>query len=164
MELEEALKKLLRSYQRYYDVKTEDVEAPFAAQADFHSHEEHYFLLKRAVIDEIENNEFIYFALVKKLDAESFAMLDSSAWERGIKRVKPSAHHQSSDVSLVILAEKIEKPLFKEIKKTKHTVSYKKMLHGYSNYHLIAMELSSGKMAYNRLGFRMKKVLKAALQ
>lgn len=163
MELEDALKKLLRAYQRYYDLKTENVEPPFDAEAEFHSHEEHYFLLKRAVIDDIENNEIIYFATEKELDPEKFAMLDSKAWERGLKKANPSPHHQSTNVSLVIIAQKISDETFKMIRRAKHTVSYKGMLHGYSNYMLIALELSSGRIAHNRLGYGMKKILKAAV-
>lgn len=163
MELEEALKRLLRAYKRYYDLKTEAVELPFAAEAEFHSHEEHYFLIKRAVIDDIENNEIIYFATENELNLEKFDMLDRTAWERGLKKANPSPHHQSTDVSLVILAQKIDDEAVKKIRRTKHTVSYKRMLHGYSNYHLIALELSSGRIVYNRLGYGMKRILEAAL-
>lgn len=161
MELEEALTRVLRSYRRYYDLNTEHVEPPFTAEAEYHSHEEHYFLTKRAVIDEIENHEIVYFAVVLELNSENFAVLDRTAWERGIAKAKPSIHHQSTDVSLVILAERIEEDLFRRIKKTKHSVSYKRLLHGYSNYHLIAMELSSGRIVYNRLGYSMKRILKS---
>ena len=163
MELDEALKNLLRAYQKYYDLKTKDVEPPFEAEAEFHSHEEHYFLLKRAVIDDIENNEIIYFATEKEMGLEKFDMLDSTAWERGLKKANPSPHHQSTNVSLVILAQKIDDEALKRIRRTKHSVSYKGMLHGYSNYQLIAMELSSGRIVYNRLGHGIKRILEAAI-
>ena len=44
----EALERVLRSYQTYYNIKTEAVEPPFAAEAIFGSHNEQYFLIKKA--------------------------------------------------------------------------------------------------------------------
>ena len=35
----DVLSVLLKAYQGYYDVQTEDVEPPFAAEAAFHSHD-----------------------------------------------------------------------------------------------------------------------------
>ena len=159
MDLQEALAKLLRSYQQYYDVKSENVASPFAAEAEFHSHDKQYFLIKKVVIDEVENNEMVYFATVPYLNEENFHKMDTAAWNRGLSKANPSIHHQSSDVSLIILADRIDPALFPVIKKCKHTVSYKKLLHGYSNYHLIALELSTGKMVHNRLGHTLKKLL-----
>lgn len=161
MDLQDALAKLLRSYRQYYDVRTENVAAPFAAEAEFHSHEEHYFLIRRAVIDEVENNEIVYFAAVPSLKEESFREMDQAAWERGLAKATPSIHHQSSDVSLIILADQIDNGLFPIIKRCRHTLTYKRLLHGYSNYHLIALELSTGRIVHNRLGYTMKRLLRS---
>ena len=61
--LQEALDKLLPSFRRYYNVKTEDVAAPFVAEAVFQSHNEQYFLIKSARISEANSNEFAYFQI-----------------------------------------------------------------------------------------------------
>lgn len=158
------LEELIPSYRTYYDVKTEDVEAPFVAEAEFHSHEERFFLSRRAIIDEVENNEKVYFATIDTLTCEDFYKLDEEAWRRGTASVKPSEHHQSSDVSLIIIASSINIDAFKAIKKTKHTLSYKHCLHGYSNYHLIAVDLSSGTIVHNPLGYTMKKIVRSVLR
>lgn len=44
----EKLQKILKSYQRYYNVITENVPAPFTAYGEFLSHSEQYFLVKEA--------------------------------------------------------------------------------------------------------------------
>ena len=44
----EALEKVLLSFKRYYNIKQEDVTEPFAAEAEFRTHDEHYFLVKSA--------------------------------------------------------------------------------------------------------------------
>lgn len=164
METRDIMDKLLRSYETYYDVRAQKIEPPFVAEAEFHSHEEHFFLSRRAVIDEVENNEIVYFATADSLSIDAFLQLDEKAWERGIAKARPSEHHQSSDVSLIIIAGNIEKDAIVAIKKAKHSLSYKHCLHGYSNYHLIAADLSTGRIVYNRLGYTMKKLLKSVLR
>lgn len=56
----EALERILRSYQTYYNIKTEAVEPPFAAEAIFGSHNEQYFLIKKAKVADIDTNETVY--------------------------------------------------------------------------------------------------------
>ena len=68
MTLQETLDKILPSFQRYYDIIREDVPAPFSAVAEFHSHDEQYFLIKSARLSESDSHEYIYFATVETLD------------------------------------------------------------------------------------------------
>ena len=58
----EALEVLLKSYKRYYNVKTEEVVSPFSAEAAFHSHGEQYFLVKSARLSEADAHEYVFFA------------------------------------------------------------------------------------------------------
>ena len=62
MNTTEILEKLLRSYSVYYDIQRENVTEPFAAEANFHTHDEQYFLVRSATISEAESNEYVYFA------------------------------------------------------------------------------------------------------
>ena len=48
MTAKEALEKLLPSFVRYYNIKTEEVAEPFSAEAEFYTHDESYFLFKEA--------------------------------------------------------------------------------------------------------------------
>lgn len=155
----EALAKLLRSYERYYNIKTKEVEPPFAAEAVFHTHEDSYFLLKEARISSQESHEYVYFATESELDRARLDELDRAAWERGIAQVVPGPDHRSSDVTLVILADRIHPEAFQEIRSRKHYKSYQFRLQGWSSYRLIALELSTGKLAYNRLGESLKKLV-----
>lgn len=66
----EALERVLRSYQTYYNIKTEAVEPPFAAEAIFGSHNEQYFLIKKAKVADIDTNETVYFATEESLSKE----------------------------------------------------------------------------------------------
>ena len=68
MTVNELLDRLLRSFQVYYNVKREDVTPPFVAEAEFHTHDEQFFLVKSAVLAEAESREYIYFAKEFLLD------------------------------------------------------------------------------------------------
>ena len=157
---QEALTRLLRSYQRYYNIRTEAVEPPFAAEAIFGSHNEQYFLVKRAKVADIDTNETVYFVTEDTISKEQLLELDTIAWERGTADVQPSSHHQCSDVSLIILASHIDEDAFAQVRKCKHYQSYLWGLHGWSNYRLIALELSSGRIVHNRHGQILKKFVR----
>ncbi len=156
----EALEQLLRSYVRYYDVIREEAEPPFAAEARFHSHNEQYILVKSACISEADSHEYVYFATADSLDAASAQELDRIAWERGTAHVKPHSAHRNSDVTLVILAERIAPEAMAAIRKFRHYQSYRFGLQGWSNYRVIALEISSGTLVYNRLGRDLKKLFR----
>lgn len=159
MNVQEALDKLLPSFRRYYNVKTEDVAAPFVAEAVFQSHNEQYFLIKSARISEANSNEFAYFYTAESLNAEELKKLDQCAWERGTENVQPNYYHRSTDVALILIAERIDEEAKKLMKKLNHSKSYQFGLKGYSNYRLVALELSTGMVIHNRQGQNLKKLV-----
>lgn len=156
----EALERLLPSYIRYYDVFRENVEPPFAAEARFHSHGETYVLVKSARISEADSHEYVYFAVEQELTAARLEELDAAAWERGTGFVKPHSAHRNSDVTLIILAERISPEVMADVKKRKHYQSYRFGLQGWSSYRLVALETSSGTLACNRQGRDLKKLFR----
>ena len=154
----DALEKILPLFQVYYDIERENVLAPFDAEADFHSHDEQYFLLKSAKYTELDAYEHVYFAALDRLTLEKAQELDELAWEDGLRRAKPGPNHRSSDVTLILLADAVDEDAAAYVKKLKRSKSYKFLLHGFSNYHAIAIETSSGAMTCNRLGQHLKKL------
>lgn len=159
MTKEEKLESVLKSYTRFYNIKRDDVEPPFDAEAEFISHNEQYILVKAAKIAEIDSNEFVYFKLVDRLTEETLTELDKTAWERGLSKVNPGPGHRNSDVSLIIIADKIDEDAFKLARKLKHSKSYLFIFHGWSNYKLIAIDLSDNRTTFNRQGRTLKKII-----
>ena len=159
MTAREALPSLLKSFVRYYNIKDEGVEPPFAAEAEFHSHEEQFFLVKQAKLSESESKEFVFFGVSEHLTLDEAKMLDETAWARGISRVVPHDGHRNSDVVLVILADSVDAAAAAYLKKCKRYESYKRSLHGWSHYRVIVREMSTGKLTFNRMGRSLKKVL-----
>lgn len=165
MNVTEALDKILCSFTRYYNIKKGDeVEAPFSAEAEFQSHNEQFFLIKRAKVADIDSNEYVYFYAADEVDYDTLQNLDETAWNRGLAKVVPSYSHHNSDVTLVIVADKLSSEAKVAIPKIKHYKSYKHTLHGWSYYRLIALELSSGNLVYNRQGQSLKKLVSNILK
>ena len=160
MTAREALPKLLKSYYAYYNVFEENVTPPFAAEAEFHSHEEQFFLFKQAKLSESESKEFVFFAVTERLTLELLKQYDETAWNTGMSRVKPHDGHRNSDVVLFILADVIDEDAKKAIKKLKRYQSYRRTLHGWSHYRVIAQEMSTDKPVFNRMGRDLKKLLR----
>lgn len=163
MTREEMLKKMLRSFAAYYDINTETPAAPFAAEAVFHSHSDAYFLVKSAAIGEAESHEYIFFASVDQLDSSLLASLDQTAWDTGISRVKPHSSHRNTDVTLVVAASSVTEEAKAQIPRLKHYKNYRMSLHGFSHYHLIVADLSSGDLTCNRQGRSLKKLFNKIL-
>ena len=159
MKGDDALQKLLKSFERYYTIKSDGLEPPFSAEAEFHAHGEQYFLVKAAHIADIDSNEYVFFAEETVLSGQRLAELDSAAWEKGLSRVKPYFGHRNSDVTLIILADKIDENVFAKIKKSKHYKSYTFGLYGWSNFRTLAYELTTGRLAYNRPGKDLQKLI-----
>ncbi|MCD7751740.1 MAG: hypothetical protein LUI10_08405 [Lachnospiraceae bacterium] len=161
MELTEALAKLLRSYEKYYDINRENPVKPFATEAEFSLHDEQYFLVRSARISEADSKEYVYFATEERLDMQTLETLDRKAWEDGIGKVHPHKDHRNSDVILMILADRIDPEAMKQISKLRHYKSYRHGFYGWSHYKLAAIELSTGKTATNRQGRDLKKLFAA---
>ena len=156
----DVLDTLLKSYKRYYNIKTEDVEPPFAAEAAFHSHDEQYFLIRSAKLAEAEAHEYVFFAVEPSLSLEDVQRLDQCAWERGVSRAIPSSHHRSTDVVLILLAEHIAPDAMRYIEKLKRYQSYRFTFHGWSHYQAIALETSTGNLSCNRRGQDLKRLFR----
>lgn len=132
---------------------------PFAVEAEFATHDEQYFLLKSAKLFESDSKEYIFFATEEQLTFERLTELDEKAWSECMSRVRPVQGHKCTDAALIILAEKIDDDAFSAVRKIRHGKSYRFGIYGWSNYRLIAVELSSGRVAHNRLGESLKKLV-----
>ena len=158
MTAQQALQTLLKSYMRYYNVKEEGVEPPFAAEAEFLAQDVQYFLVKSAKLGEADSHEYIYFAAVEHLTLALAQELDETAWSRGMARVEPKPNHRNSDVHLVILAEKMDDDAALFLKKLRRYESYHHTFWGWSHYRVIALETSTGRLTCNRMGQLLKKL------
>ena len=158
----DALETILKKFKRYYNVTTEGIEPPFAAEAAFKSHSEQYFLVKAAKVADIDSNEFVFFYSNDEISGQSqdyIAQIADTAWERGLSRITPYYGHRNTDITLIVLSEKIGEEAFKKIKKLKRYKSYKFGLYGWSSFRTLAYESSTGRLATNWRGRGLKKII-----
>ena len=168
MELPQVIEKVLPAFERYYTVKKVS-DPPFCAEAEFRSHNEQYFLVRSAHIADIDSNEFVYFATIENLDKQTLNNLTALAWEKGLALVKPYNGHRNSDVTLIIIAEKVDDEAKEAIRKTKLYKSYKMSFWGWSNFKLAVVEVGNENgmenqaekhgIYYNRFGKDYRKLL-----
>ena len=144
----------MESYSVYYNVTRHDVNADrrgdFDAEAVFDSKSEQYFLVRAAKVAEMNTAEYVYFANMDRLTADTLSELDIKAWEKGISQVKPSASHKNTDVVLIIIADRIDPEAMQLVRKLRHSKNYRFALHGYSNYRLVAVGCDEGQVCFNR--------------
>lgn len=178
----EIVSKILKSFERYYSIKKkfdssssdaekiedavaadDTVTEPFFAEAEFNSHTEQYFLIKSAKISESDSSEHVFFYAAENLNADELAKIESKSWETGLSRVVPHFGHRNTDVTLVIACDRIDDDAFRRIRKISHSKSYMLTFKGWSNFRVIALETSSKKIAYNRLGKDLKKTIEAVV-
>lgn len=160
----EILEKLLPMYKEYYDITTEEVLAPFKAEAKFVSHIEQYFLVHAAKLSDIDSTEHMYFSAEEKLSFDALAEMSKKAWEDGMKSVTPYYGHRNSDVTVVVLADEADEEVLKNCKKIKYSKSYKFTLYGWSNFKLVVADLKTGKVVSNFQGAETKDYIKKFLK
>lgn len=160
----EVLEKLLPSYKEYYDLITENVLPPFKAEAKFVSHVEQYFLVHAAKLSDIDSTEHLYFAAEENLSFEKLSELARIAWEDGLKTVVPYYGHRNSDVSVIVFTDNADVEVLKNCKKVRYSKTYKFMLHGWSNFKLVVVDLKSGKTVSNNQGAETKDFIKKFLK
>ena len=159
--LRERLEKLLKAYSHKYDITLDVTEngVEYPATADFFFRDENYAFSKKAVISAYEQHDFAYFYLADHLDAAAAKDLLDRTLQTGMARIRPHKEHKSSYVSLVILANTITPEAQALIKKTRFQKNFLMTLHGWMEYHIAAMEISTNCFLSNPAGKGIKKTL-----
>ncbi|MGN0728426.1 hypothetical protein [Treponema sp.] len=158
MTKDSCLEALLLSYQKYYDIFRNPAEKPFCATAEFHSQGEYYFLTKAAKIAEMDSSEYVYFSLEENLSARKLRELSDAAWNSGLSKVKPFYGHRSTDITLIVIADSVEKDAAREAGKIRHYKSYMFSLFGWSNFRLAVFGVQNNEVASNWHGREVKKL------
>lgn len=159
--LQERLDKLLDAYSHLYDIAREvDVEdGHFPATAFYFLRDENYLISKQHVLSAVEQHEYLYFFLTDHLDVQTLEAQIALSKKAGLAHVKPHKDHMFSNVGLVILANTIEPEAQKLIKKTRFRKNYKLTFHGWTEYQLAAMEVSTNRFFSNPAGKEARKNL-----
>lgn len=163
MTQQERLEKLLSAYSHHYDIARDvTVEGgSFPATAFFFLRDENYLVSKKHVLSAVENHEYVYFYLTEHLTAEDLQKQIELSMSAGMGHIKPNREHMSSFVTLVVLADTIDPEAKALIKKTRFRKYFRLALHGWMEYHIAAMEISTHSFLSNPAGKEAKKTLEA---
>ncbi len=155
----EALKRILPLYGDFYTVVEGDgAAAPFLAEAECVVNDEHYTAYRTVKISEVVSRELVFFAAADSLDAEQALALAEAAWEEGQRRIRPGPTHRNTDIVLVALTDSLSDEAARALKRFRRVRNYRFTFHGWSVLRLVAIETSSGRMIFNRLGRSLKKL------
>ncbi len=157
----EAVKKVLKAFQKYYSKKQEGIPCEFFACYEFHAHGEQFFLVKAAKVADIDSNEYVFFAELSQGGPVSLPALAEKAWECGLSFIKPYFGHKNSDISLVVFSDSPVDRKF--VKKIHYYKSYKLGLFGWSAFNLAVCDLSGNKIFFNYRGRALGKNLQKIL-
>ena len=161
MTRQERLERLLNAYSHHYDIDRDvTVEGgSFPATACYYLRDENYLISKKHVLNAVENHEYVYFYLTEHLDVETLQKQIDLSREAGMSHIKPNREHMSSFVTLVILADTIDPEAKTLIKKTRFRKNFRLALHGWMEYHIAAMEISTNSFLSNPAGKGARKLL-----
>ena len=161
MTKQERLERLLNAYSHHYDIERDVVidGVSFPAMAIYYLRDENYLITKKHVLNAVENHEYVYFYLTDHLDAETLKNKIDFTRNDGLGRIKPHKEHMSSMVTMVILADTIDPEAKALIKKTRFRKNFRLALHGWMEYQIAAMEISTNSFLSNPAGKNAKKTL-----
>ena len=161
MTRQERLERLLNAYSHHYDIDRDVTveDGSYPATAFFFLRDENYLISKKHVLNAVENHEYVYFYLTEHLDAATLQKQIAISREAGMSNIKPNREHMSSFVTLVILADTIDPEAKTLIKKTRFRKNFRLALHGWMEYHIAAMEISTNSFLSNPAGKEARKLL-----
>ena len=161
MTRQERLERLLNAYSHHYDIDRDVTveDGSYPATAFFFLRDENYLISKKHVLNAVENHEYVYFYLTEHLDVATLQKQIDISREAGMSNIKPSREHMSSFVTLVILADTIDPEAKALIKKTRFRKNFRLALHGWMEYHIAAMEISTNSFLSNPAGKEARKLL-----
>ena len=161
MTKQDRLEKLLNAYSHHYDIERDVTlgDTYYPAKAIFFLRDENYLISKKHVLSAVENHEEVYFHLCENLTAEELKKHIDLTREKVLSEVKPHKEHMSTFATLVVLADTIEPEAKKLIKKTRFSKYFRLALHGWMEYHIAAMEISTNSFLSNPTGRGARKIL-----
>ncbi len=158
---EEALKKILKSYEAYFDIEeAEASELPLVAKCSFFVHSEKYVLLKKAKLWSADSNEYVYIFSVPELNREIYEKCRDYAYEQGMALIDPKPGHMYTYITALFICEHSESGAVKALKRCRLHKNFQFSLLGWMDYHTALVDLGTEKVYTNGSGHANAKFLK----
>ena len=155
-----ALEQLKKAYAAYYDIEELDGGTALKARCSYHVRNSRYVLVKSAELWAAESHEYLYLWDAGCLDKEMVEEIFRRTLADGEPRVKPHAQHMYTYLTAVALYDSAQPDALAQLKKLKKRREYKLSLHGWMEFRIAAVDLSTGELTVNRAGRALEKDLK----
>lgn len=149
---ERVLQGLKKAYSAYYDIEEINDGTSLKARCDYHMRDSQYVLVKKAELWAAENHEYLYLWDAGGLTAAGVEEIFRRTLEDGEPRVKPHSQHMYTYLTAVALFDSASPDALEQLKKLKRRREFKLSLHGWMEFRIAAVDLSTGEITVNRAG------------
>lgn len=164
MSRKEIQDKLLKSYQRYYNIyPAEEEQRPLIARCDYFEHSEKYVLSRKAELWSADAEEFLYLFDVPHLTEELYETCMKTATEDGMGRMNIGPGHMYSYITAVIICDSADEKAAVALKKSRLHKSFHFSFHGWMDYRAALVLRNESRLVTNGAGRCMTKVMKKVL-
>lgn len=153
------LSRLCGAYQAYYDVSPVEDGSTLKALCAYHSRDSRYVLIKKAELWAAENHEYLYLHSLPHLDLAALSQIWDGVLADGMPRIQPHSEHMYTYLSAVVLCDHADPDALADLKKRKKHQDFKLSLHGWMEFRIAAVDLSTGEITTNRSGKELNKSL-----
>ncbi|NBI11245.1 hypothetical protein D1641_14700 [Colidextribacter sp. OB.20] len=157
---ESVLNRLKGVYAAYYDIEEISDGTALKALCAYHTRDSQYVLVKKAELWAAENHEYLYLWDAGRLDAGMVDAIFQRTLADGEPRVKPHGQHMYTYLTAVALYDSADPDALARLKGLKKRREYKLSLHGWMEFRIAAVDLSTGEITANRAGKALAKDLK----
>lgn len=151
--------KLISFYTAYYDIEPVEDGTALKALCAYHSRDSQYVLSKKAELWAAENHEYLYLWDAGELDGAGVEEIYRRVLADGEPRVKPHAQHMSTYLTAVVLYDSADPKTLTQLKKLKKRREFRLSLHGWMEFRIAAVDVSTAKVTANRAGKPLEKDL-----
>ena len=149
---ENLVERLKKAYSAYYDIEEIQDGSPLKALCSYHLRDSQYVLMKQAELWAAETHEYLYLYSLPRLDFTSLVELQARTLEDGMPRIRPHSQHMCTYLSAVVLCDQADPDALAQLQKLKKHRDFKLSLHGWMEFRIAAVDLSTGDIATNRSG------------
>ena len=157
---ENLVERLKKAYSAYYDIEEIQDGSPLKALCSYHLRDSQYVLMKQAELWAAESHEYLYLWSTDHLDVPLVEEVFRRVTEDGEPRVRPPAQHMYTYLTAVVLYDSADPLALARLKKLKRRREFKLSLHGWMEFRIAAVDLSTGEITVNRAGRAIQKDLK----
>lgn len=157
---ETVLERLKKGCAAYYDVEEIDDGTALKALCAYHTRDSQYVLVKKAELWAAENHEYLYLWDAGRLDAGAVEEIFRRTLADGELRVRPHAQHMYTYLTAVALYDSAQPDALARLKGLRKRREYKLSLHGWMEFRIAAVDLSTGEVTTNRAGKALGRDLK----